>query len=321
MVETGTILQLTGLVLAANEHRIVGPVLTASSLSNFDGVETQATYLDIYLPSILLNYTEELRLILSFFLFLVTIYYARQLQKSADYTQDTLVEMEKDRKKEGIILAISHVLDPLVEEVRNKQADWDRSEGPPEINEWKMPDETFVTQLGEANTDTHSQFQMIIEDIKQYKEERVRLQAEISRFLMCRIVWPDPPDNKSRKREQELAIDDGVHRLANYIINPTSHNAIWSSGTKLEFNELDMDDENLSDTVRRLSETSDDIEKLESDVEDLQTDTDRLLERLLNSRKELKEEYGISEVEILRSKENVDMSKPELTKESKYRGP
>ncbi|WP_226024014.1 hypothetical protein [Halomicrobium salinisoli] len=239
----------------------------------------------------------------------VTTYYAWQSRQSAQHTKDTLNEMHKDREKPGAELVIAYGIDPAINVLERRETKWEdegeaEKDSLPTVDKLRLPDEEFLTDLEEKYPGTEDDFSDYVQANNVYKATweslRETLEGQIRddyEDLLEPLV-----DNDARREEQ-------IEGFAQQF----SENILELSGTISAHHEKWM---KVRGDLRSLrNEHDDEFDDLEDKFETVKQLNQNLLSDFYQLRKEYKDEYGITDLEVEEAKNTTELEGPEIVDE------
>lgn len=230
-------------------------------------------------------------------LVLVTSYYTWQAQLNAEYTEETLEEMRKDREKEGRILTIAFGIDPVRKELDGRRDDWNQAigeneDGLPVIEgRWTLPDEEFLNDISEAYESVESDLRVFIRMISSYQDDREVVHVDLRSEIRERFQ----NDNSTEDVPPEI--------MANYLLNPEGtygYSEAW---------------ENLRDDLNQIRlETLEEntLTELRDSFQEIRSRSESLSDELGTARKEFKKTYSITDLEVEETVEQSELSPAQI---------
>jgi len=246
----------------------------------------------------------------SFTLVVVTAVYAYQTAKSVEYTEDSLDEMRRDRKKPGSILIIAYGIDPLKDELERRNEKWEEhaeKASLPSVDELEMPDEEFLSDLDSQYPGVTEMFRDYVRENRVYGIKWDRLYEELEQEILEEYVdlLHQFVDNEQREEEQlEMYADIFATNILEMSGMRRGHTEEWSK----------VRDE-LLDLRRMEFEDDDGLDGLAEQFEKLELLNQSLINSLIEVRKEFKSEYGITDLEIEEAKQESILEEPDVVKD------
>jgi len=246
----------------------------------------------------------------SFTLVVVTAVYAYQTAKSVEYTEDSLDEMRRDRKKPGSILIIAYGIDPLKDELERRNEKWEEhaeKASLPSVDELEMPDEEFLSDLDSQYPGVTEMFRDYVRENRVYGIKWDRLYEELEQEILEEYVdlLHQFVDNEQREEEQlEMYADIFATNILEMSGMRRGHTEEWSK----------VRDE-LLDLRRMEFEDEDGLDGLAEQFEKLELLNQSLINSLIEVRKEFKSEYGITDLEIEEAKQESILEEPDVVKD------
>lgn len=245
----------------------------------------------------------------SFTLVAVTIYYAWQSRKSAQHTQETLVQMRKDREKRGKSLMIGFGIDPLSEELKAYKSYLEKTRKELDmehllpIDGVRKPDHVVVADIDDQVNGFEDRLEQLVDSVRSYQSERKQLLQNMVDYATENII-EIPTETEAEIHNVELGLQLYFQKMIKGS-KPEPRDAI---DDKTKWEKLENEFYPPQDHPRfgqAISDTIEDLDGVVGLVCNLNQD-------LKIARKDIKKEYQITEVEIQDTKQDSQLDEVEL---------
>lgn len=242
----------------------------------------------------------------SLILVIVTIYYAYQAKQNADFMEESVKQMEKDRAKRGHVLAIAFGIDEILDKLEKNanRGDVDSPNRPPLP---KFGHYTGSRRDGPVERDIRKAYKGFPDEIerhraklRKYSRERGELKERMRDEIYSRAgdEFVELLGQRGESTDRELA-----KNIAEWTLRGHRDSVSDADEAAQTVYQLGLE-------VRK--EEQDTVEELRSLREQVRESRENLVEELQAVRSDWRQEYGISEFEIKKAKKEHDLGPIEV---------